>query len=278
MAAETGATATGNPGGEAIGRDSALTIMAIGVLVYVGSTMLHEAVGHGTLCLATGGRITLLDPLGMRCSVVTPAMVAAGPLANLAGGALAWLALRKAPRASGNARYFLWLSMVFDLLIAAGYMVVSGATGFGDWAVLAAPLAAAWVWRAGLVLAGIALYYGFLRLVAVEYDRLTSHSGAAPARLRRLALFPTLAAAVVAGAAAALSPTGKATALELAFGTTVVVGVSLLAIPDLVGRRKQEPAPTPARITPSVPWTLAALVVAAVFVAVIGPGIDLSGR
>src|SRR5436309_5051522 len=116
----------------------------------------------------------------MRCRVDTPAMVAAGPLANFSCGALALLSLRRAGRASGNLRYFLWLAMVFNLLVGAGYMVVSGAAGFGDWAVLTAALAPAWAWRAALVLAGIALYYGFLHILAVEYARLTGPSGAAP--------------------------------------------------------------------------------------------------
>lgn len=223
---EMGAPAPAAPSAAEGGRDSGLAILAIGILAYVGETMLHEAVGHGGLCLATGGRVTLLDPLGMRCSVVAPAMV-------------------------------------------------SGAAGFGNWAVLAAPLAPAWAWRAALVLAGIALYYGFRRLLAVEYARMTGPSGAVPARLRRLVLLPT-AAAVVALAAASLSPTGRATALELAFGCTVVVGASLLGLPGL-SRPPHEPAPAPARITGSVPLAIAALVIAAAFIAIIGPGVDLSG-
>src|SRR6185503_6556660 len=58
------------------------TLAALGIVAFVAQSLLHEAVGHGAACLAIGGRITWLTPMYMRCSVESPAMVAAGPALN----------------------------------------------------------------------------------------------------------------------------------------------------------------------------------------------------
>ena len=249
------------------------TLMAIGVLAYVGSMLLHEVVGHGGLCILTGGHVTLLNPLGMRCSVIAPAMVAAGPLANLIGGLLCAVALRNLARLSGNTRYFLWFSMMFNLLIAAGYMAVCGIMDFGDWAVLIGGLEPRGVWRALLVVAAIVLYYWFFRMLAVEYYRLSGSAGFETPRLRRVVGFPIFATAVVACAAAAFSPTDRVLALELSFATTVVVGLSLLSLPDALRRAKHRPDAAPAVLSPSAGWIGCGVIVAALFVLVLGPGI-----
>jgi hypothetical protein len=45
------------------GRDSIVTLMAIGIVAYIGETIGHELVGHGGVCIANGGAITALAPL-----------------------------------------------------------------------------------------------------------------------------------------------------------------------------------------------------------------------
>src|SRR5580692_3490330 len=95
--------------------DSLPTILAIGVLAYVGETIGHELLGHGGVCLLDGGRITALEPLWMRCSVQTIPMVVAGPAFNFAVGGLC-AAILKLRRRSDAIGYFLWLSCAFNLL------------------------------------------------------------------------------------------------------------------------------------------------------------------
>jgi hypothetical protein len=258
-------------------RDSALVVLGLGVVAYVAATMLHEALGHGLVCLATGGRVTLLYPLGMRCSVVGPLMVAAGPATNLVAGALCWFVLAKTNAFGGNARYLLWLGMVFNLLVAAGYIAVGGLLNFGDWAYLIGGLQPPVAWRIATVVVAAALYYGSLRIIAAEYYRFTGPSGISPPRLYRLTLWPAAAAAVVSCAAAALSPTAKPIALELAVATTLVPGLSLLAVADLLVSMRRKPVPEQARVTWSIAWLAVALVVGVVFVAVVGPGIGSRG-
>jgi hypothetical protein len=254
------------------GRGRLVTTIAIGVIAYIAAVLLHEAVGHGGVCIATGGHITMLDPLGMRCSIVQPVMVAAGPVMNLLAGMLCWIGLRSATAWPANARYFLWFSMMFNLLIAAGYMAVCGVMNFGDWAVLIGGREPAVAWRAGLIGLAIALYYLFLRLLAIEYYRLAGPPGFDGSRLRAFALFPTIAAAIVACAAAALSPTDRVLAFELSVGTTVVVGLTLLRLPDIIRHVRKKPVTAPDHIAFSPIWIGCALVASVLFIVFIGPG------
>src|ERR1700761_961072 len=104
-------------------RDDGLTLAAAGVIAYVTEAMGHELVGHGGACLASGGMITALAPLWMRCSIVTPVIVLAGPLFNFVAAAIAGAILMRSRR-TGAFAYLLWLVFVFNLLVASGYLVV----------------------------------------------------------------------------------------------------------------------------------------------------------
>lgn len=70
------------------------TLCAAAVLAMCLVTACHEALGHGGACLATGGAIQLLSSSLFRCAPASPLVDAAGPVANLAAGALAWSAAR----------------------------------------------------------------------------------------------------------------------------------------------------------------------------------------
>jgi hypothetical protein len=247
------------------------TLAALGIVAYVAETMLHEAAGHGGACLATGGRIDLLAPLFMRCSVVSPVMVAAGPALNLLAGLLAWLALRRRDGAFGSTGYFLWLTLAFNWLVAAGYLFVGAATGFGDWGVLFQGVAPAWLWRVPAGIGAVLLYLFFRAQVAREFLRLTGLVRPGAATFVRTIGVPTGAAAIVALAAQAYGQGSDPLGLALALGCTAVVGLSLWGI---------EAAPTgPASIDQSrlhvgrsVPWLVVAAGVAIAFIVWIGPG------
>ena len=75
-------------------RDDLPTLLALGVLAYTLETMIHELAGHGGVCLIQGHKLLLVTPLWMRCDVVSPLMVAAGPVANMVAALVSWIALR----------------------------------------------------------------------------------------------------------------------------------------------------------------------------------------
>jgi hypothetical protein len=67
--------------------------------------------------ILSGGGITALAPLWMRCTIQTAEVVAAGPLFNFAAAA----AIISLGRSSWNGlSYFIWMSCAFNLLVACG--------------------------------------------------------------------------------------------------------------------------------------------------------------
>ena len=93
--------------------------------------------------------------------------------------------------------------MVFDLFVAAGYVVFSGVTDFGDAAVLISGLRPHLVWRGGLILFGSVLYFLSMRAAALEFKRFAGLDDG-HGRLFRLVWIPYASAGVFACCAGAL--------------------------------------------------------------------------
>ena len=239
------------------------TLAAIGALAYVGETLSHEALGHGLACIASGGRVTLIAPLYMHCTVTTRAMVAGGPAANIVAGAASLLALR-ATRGD-TLRFFLWLSLVFNWLVAAGYLLVGAATLFGDWPFLFAPLGSIWRIPAGVL--AIVAYIVVVRFAGRELAKLNGVGIPTWSAYARLILAPTLAGMLVAVGAEIYGQGSRAGGIALALGCTLVVGLSLSVIgPSRKGAKYEESS---LRIGLSLPAVALALAVSAAFVIVI---------
>ena len=249
--------------------DSMPTILAIGVLAYVGETVGHELLGHGGVCLLDGGRITALAPLWMRCSVHTIPMVVAGPAFNFAVGGFCAAILRLRVR-SDALGYFLWLSCGFNLLIACGYLIVGGATTFGDWGVVFASVQPQWAWRLVLAAVGLAGYLVTLETLATLYQRLTGARGFEGDALRRRTLAPGAGAAAVACAADGAGGHPAVGSLALALGCTLFVGWTLSRIGNFSPPSTR--SDTTELVIPFRPlWIAAAILVAGFFVGVVGP-------
>jgi hypothetical protein len=146
------------------------TSAAIAALAFVVACVAHEAVGHGGTCIAVGGHVTLLTSVYFHCSNGGPLTDAAGPLMNLALGAVLWNVLHTRPSLSANWRLFLVFAMAFNLLWGAGYFIFSAATNSGDWAFVLRDLALqpGWLWRCFMGALGVYLYYCSVRLIALH--------------------------------------------------------------------------------------------------------------
>ena len=114
-----------------------LTIAAITVVASVIANFIHEGLGHGGMCIATGGQPLALSTVHFECIPESRLVAAGGTLANLIFGALFWGAAR-AVRQSATWRYFFWLLMTFNLLEAGGYFLFSGIGNIGDWTAVVA--------------------------------------------------------------------------------------------------------------------------------------------
>lgn len=65
-------------------RNDTATVVALAVLAAITVTVAHEAVGHGSVCLALGGQVTRLTTSLFRCDVPSFLIDLGGPLTSLA--------------------------------------------------------------------------------------------------------------------------------------------------------------------------------------------------
>jgi hypothetical protein len=252
------------------GPDDLPTTLSIGVLASVAQFLVHEVGGHAAVCALLGGRVLAVAPLWMRCSSADPAMVLAGPLANVLAGAACWALLRWRAPSGAAARLFLWLSIAFQWLVAAGYLAVGAASGFGDWPVLLPSALTGWPGRVVAIGVAVGCYLLALRALArLGVERL-GPSLVGDARLRALALLPSVAAAAVAVLAELAGRRSQVLGIALALGCTAAVGASLLTLPRFVAG--QATSPGPGRTVPrATGWIVAGAGVAAGFIVLVGP-------
>jgi len=248
--------------------DDLPTTLGIGLTAALAQFVVHEGLGHGSACVLLGGRILAVAPLWMRCSAEHRLMVLAGPLANVVAGAACWAVLSAARPRAATFRLFLWLSIAFEWLVAAGYLAVGAASGFGDWPVIL-PALSSWPVRLGAVAVAAAGYVLTLRVLArLGVERL-GVSLLQERRLVRLGLLPALVAGAFVVLAEVVGGRLQPLGLALAIGCTGVVGWSLLALPRFA----------PAKTAPgdgvfvrrSLGWLGVGAATAVAFVALVGP-------
>jgi hypothetical protein len=252
-----------------------LTIAAIAIVATVIADFIHEGLGHGGMCVATGGRPLVLSTVHFECSADTRLVAAGGTLANLIFGTLSWGAVRSVKQ-SAYWRYFFWLMMTFNLFGVGGYFLFSGIGNIGDWAEVVAGWQPAWAWRVGLAALGIVTY--FFLFVPLSLRELRPFLGRdAKIRVRRarqLMLVPYLTAGALACVAGALNPLGplliliSAAAASFGGNSGLAWMWNLLYGPRIPSSEFQMP-----EIEPSRGWIIAAVVLAIGFIMGLGPGV-----
>ncbi|HEY1710985.1 MAG TPA: hypothetical protein VGG10_22160 [Rhizomicrobium sp.] len=264
-----GTVAVGQPARSAV--DNIAVLAALGVLAYGASMLTHELIGHGGVCAFAGGHTTRLSAWGEACSIQPVGIEAAGPGVQFLGGMVAWGLLRLVPERFGTLRHLLWLTMVFDLLVASGYLVLSAITGFGDAAIVIAGLTPPLLWRVLLGMFGGGLYYGSMWLCAYELRRT---AGSDIVRLKRLTVVPYIAAGMIALAGGALNRTlPPAAGLELAAASAFGGAFGLVRLPDLQQSLRRVTPGRTALLPASVAWSIAGALSAMAFILLLGRGI-----
>lgn len=185
------------------------TIAAIAMVATVIADLIHEGLGHGGMCAATGGQPLVLSTVHFECSADTRLVAAGGTLANLIFGALFFVAER-AVRQTASWSYFFWLLMTFNLFDAGGYFLFSGVGNFGDWAAVVGEWQAAWAWRVGLIALGTVTYFFLFVPLCLRELRpfLGRDERIRVQRARQLTLTPYLTAGILSCVAGALNPVG----------------------------------------------------------------------
>jgi hypothetical protein len=254
------------------------TVAAIAISATVITDFIHEGLGHGGFCVATGALPLVLSTVHFQCSADTRLIAAGGTLANLVFGAVFWAAARAVKRAA-TWRYFFWLLMTLNLFDAGGYFLFSGIGNFGDWAAVVAGWQPQWAWRVGLVALGTVTY--FLLFVPLCLRELRPQIGKDAeirvSRARQLTVVPYLTGGVLSCAAGALNPVGPLSILVSAaaasFGghSGLAWMWTLLHSPRIPSSELQMP-----EIERSPGWMVAAAVLALVFIAGLGPGVKFN--
>jgi hypothetical protein len=252
-----------------------LTIAAIAIVATVVADFIHEGLGHGGMCVATGGRPLVLSTVHFECSPDTRLVAAGGTLANLIFGALFWAAARAVKR-SASWRYFFWLLMTFNLFAAGGYFLFSGIGNIGDWAAVVAGWQPDWAWRVGLAALGIGTYFFVFVPLSLRELRpfLGKDANIRVRRARQLTVTPYLTAGVLACVAGALNPVGplliliSAAAASFGGNSGLAWMWKLLYGPRIPSSEFQMP-----EIERSRGWIIAAVALAIGFIAGLGPGV-----
>ena len=125
--------------GEKENRINWLTTISIAAAVICAVQVIHEGM-HALTCLLVGGDLLEFSALHVDCLCQKgmQGKIVAGnsSLVNLAVGTIVFLIIRRPAELRAETRYFLWLFMLLNWLVGAGYWLFSGVANVGDWAVV----------------------------------------------------------------------------------------------------------------------------------------------
>ena len=257
-------------------KDDALTLCAISIVASMLGTMLHEGLGHAAVAIATLHASGTLTTVAWSSNYDSKLVLAGGTLVNLATALVCWLLLRAARNAASSLRFFLWITMTFNLFAGTGYFFYSGVSNFGDWAGVIQGLHPYWLWRIGLILLGIATYWGAMVAVGACLVRYLGVPLKDRARFHRLTWTPYFAAFVIEAVAGLRNPFGIRFVFESALAASAGAQCALLFLIYYVPK-STPPGPNQQLVSRSYAWIIVSTALALFFILVLGPGIHLRG-
>lgn len=254
--------------------DDALTVCAISIVASILGDVLHEGLGHAATAIITLHATGTLTTVAWSSVADSRLVAAAGTLVNLAAALVFWLLLRAARKTSPATRFFLLISAAFNLFAGTGYFFYSGATNFGDWEQVIRGLHPYWAFRTTLIVVGIVTYYAAVLVIGISLVRFVGVARSNQARIRRLMFVPYFTAVILQGGAALLNPFGMQYVFVSALAATAGGQSALLWLQYYIPKKTQPEASSDV-IPRSYPWIIVSILLAAAFIAILGPGIRL---
>jgi len=191
-----------------------LTIVSISIIVFVIQNVLHEIIGHGGATWLVGGKVIsattayLENDLSSVSSFRNRIVSAAGPIINLFIGLIAWLMLKAYQNKQNNVTFFFWLTMTVNLFTGTGYFFFSGISGIGDLIDVINGASQLWIWRIGMIAAGIVSYFAAILLSLKELNQFLRHSNQNRKKdALKLTLVPFFAGSIASTIGAFFNPT-----------------------------------------------------------------------
>ena len=255
-------------------KDDLPTVCAISILAGILANVIHEGLGHAATALLTGAKSGVLSTVAWSSDFDSRLVAAGGTFANLAAGAVFWLALRSMRSVSVEVRFLLLTGLAFNLFDGTGYFLFSGVTDFGDWAAVIAGLPAHWLWRALLVGVGVVSYFWAALVVGSGLVRYVGVPRNEPHRLRRLTFLPYVTSVFLASVSGLLNPLGIRLLWQSALPATAGGHSGLLWLMYYIPK-DAVPERRPNAIDRNYRWIFVALVLAVAFIFGLGPGITL---
>jgi hypothetical protein len=271
--ASSATAATATPVSPAL-KDDRGTVCAISALAFMLSDVLHEGLGHACVALATIAPQGVVSTVAWSSAYDSKLVDAGGTLVNLAAAGLFWLLLRSLRRASAATRLFLLLSCAFNLFDGTGYFFFSGVTGYGDWAGVIAGLQPHTAWRVGLIVLGVALYWGAVVVIGSALVRDLGVARNEGERYWRLTVTSYVAAVVISTLGGLMFPEGWKYVAISSLPASMGANCGLLWMRYYVPKRVV-PQADGSTIRRNWAWIGVGTIVALAFVLVLGPGIPL---
>ena len=234
--------------------------------------MVHEW-GHALAATVLHVPIESISTVAIQTAEISRAVAAAGTISDVAAGLIAFALLQRKPLFTPG-HYFLWL-FGFVSLMNCGYLVFSGVTSTGDWAVVVDLLNPSWAWRAGIAVIGIIAYMVATRLAARMAAVWIETGQLSRAELQRVTVFSYVAGGLLMVLASTMNPVGVQLVLTSGVGASFGLTWGLLLIPRMIRSvaAHQDSLATPLPLHNG--WIATGALVAIGFVGILGPGIHL---
>jgi len=264
------------------------TIAAIGIVAWCIFAVLHEILGHAGAAILLGeqvqGAVTTTVHIAdfYNLEHVTDrigwwgfrTVAAAGTFVNFLAATLALLFLRSKSVTLPAMRYFLWFFATLSIFQQAFWLAVMPFASLGgDWAAFFIELRPAIPWKLGATLTGIILLWiGFkvpLRLWATTFGTGTQHSDL----IWQLSSVPLVAAFTVQIFSVLWSPLSGSRYTTLVSLFSFIPLMIWLVIFNTTKHFQDNSSSETIRIERSYGWMAAGIIVAIIFIGVLGPGI-----
>jgi hypothetical protein len=251
------------------------TIIAIAIVAWTAATMLHEVIGHGSVCLLVGGQAQAVSTTELYCRNVLGAqyrlVASAGSLANLLGALICFGLIRVVPRWPPTLYYFLWLFMSTNLFHAGSYMLIGPFTGYGDWAYVIQGFQPELLWKLVLTALGYGICVLGMRLAAMPAwgALLGDDPSQRRHRMQTLTRVPLATALVINLLAGLLSPLQ----LRWVLTTSLLAPLALLWLVNLPRWLKSASPLSAVRLKKNMTWWILGAIFCIFFIAVLGPGL-----
>jgi hypothetical protein len=255
-----------------------LTVIAIALVAYAVSNVLHEAVGHGGACVALGGKPIALSSVHFDCGEEAISMLArrgvaaAGTIVNFIAGAIGLVFFKATnPVRKPHIAYFLWLFTTLNLLMGAGYFLFSGVGNIGDWAAVASGTVSPRIWRPAMAVFGGALYFLFARRSGQWLGALVGSDDRSMKRSKLLSVPAYIAGGLLFCLSGLFNPVGPVLIAISAAAASFGGASGLLWLTRFTRGSKR--SAEPAELERSYAWIIAGGIVSLIFVAILGPSI-----